>query len=357
MSLKARIAALIEAQGPMSVAQFMTAALHDPKGGYYATRDPLGADFTTAPEISQMFGEMLGLWCVQLWHDQGLKRPRLVELGPGRGTMMADMLRAMAVAPDLLSELEVVLIEASPVLAGLQCAKLGDCGVTLRWQPQFDDTLADRPLLLVANEFFDALPLRQYVKTSRGWCERLVTASEGEFSFALAPTPVPPATIPASYEAAPEGGVYETAPAAAALAEDIARIVAEQGGGSLIVDYGYGAPAGFGETLQAVGGNSFADILAEPGEDDLSAHVDFAALAAAGRRGGAAVFGPVTQGKFLARLGLAERAEQLMKANPAKARDLLLAAGRLIGPDTMGTLFKALAFVPASAAAPPGFEP
>jgi len=357
MSLKARIAALIEAQGPMSVAQFMTAALHDPKGGYYATRDPLGADFTTAPEISQMFGEMLGLWCVQLWHDQGLKRPRLVELGPGRGTMMADMLRAMAVAPDLLSELEVVLIEASPVLAGLQCAKLGDCGVTLRWQPQFDDTLADRPLLLVANEFFDALPLRQYVKTSRGWCERLVTASEGEFSFALAPTPVPPATIPASYEAAPEGGVYETAPAAAALAEDIARIVAEQGGGALIVDYGYGAPAGFGETLQAVGGNSFADILAEPGEDDLSAHVDFAALAAAGRRGGAAVFGPVTQGKFLARLGLAERAEQLMKANPAKARDLLLAAGRLIGPDTMGTLFKALAFVPASAAAPPGFEP
>ena len=357
MSLKARIAALIEAQGPMSVAQFMTAALHDPKGGYYATRDPLGADFTTAPEISQMFGEMLGLWCVQLWHDQGLKRPRLVELGPGRGTMMADMLRAMAVAPDLLSELEVVLIEASPVLAGLQCAKLGDCGVTLRWQPQFDDTLADRPLLLVANEFFDALPLRQYVKTSRGWCERLVTASEGEFSFALAPTPVPPATIPASYEAAPEGGVYETAPAAAALAEDIARIVAEQGGGALIVDYGDGAPAGFGETLQAVGGNSFADILAEPGEDDLSAHVDFAALAAAGRRGGAAVFGPVTQGKFLARLGLAERAEQLMKANPAKARDLLLAAGRLIGPDTMGTLFKALAFVPASAAAPPGFEP
>jgi NADH dehydrogenase [ubiquinone] 1 alpha subcomplex assembly factor 7 len=357
MSLKARIVALIEAQGPISVAQFMTLALHDPQSGYYATRDPFGADFVTAPEISQMFGEMLGLWCVQAWHDQGLKHPRLVELGPGRGTLMADMLRAMQVAPELLDDLDVVMVEASPVLTGIQQARLANCGLTPRWQAQFDDTLTDRPLLLVANEFFDAMPLRQYVRTERGWCERMVTALNGELTFALAPTPVPPTAIPESRQAAPPGGVYETAPSAAALAEDIARIITARGGAALMVDYGYGEAAGFAETLQAVGGNAFADLLAEPGEDDLSAHVDFAALAAAGKRGGAAVFGPVTQGELLARLGIVERAEQLMKTNPDKTRDLLLAAERLIGPEQMGTLFKALAFLPPSATAPAGFAP
>jgi NADH dehydrogenase [ubiquinone] 1 alpha subcomplex assembly factor 7 len=354
MSLKARIAALIQAQGPMPVSQFMTVALHDAQSGYYATRDPLGTDFTTAPEISQMFGEMLGLWCVQVWHDQGLKHPRLVELGPGRGTLMADMLRAMQVAPELLQELEVVMVEASPVLADIQRRKLAQSHVALRWQAQFDDSLADRPLLLVANEFFDALPVHQYVKTPRGWCERMVTARDGELEFALAPTPVPAAIIPPGREAAPEGGVYETAPAATALAEDIARIVAAHGGGALVVDYGYGEAAGFAETLQAVGGNSFADLLAEPGEDDLSAHVDFAALAQAARRGGAAVTA-ATQGEFLVHLGIVERAEQLMKTNPASSRDLLLAIERLISPEKMGTLFKALAVTPLSAAPPPGF--
>ena len=355
MSLRSRIAALIEAQGPMPLSQFMTVALHDAQSGYYATRDPLGADFTTAPEISQMFGEMLGLWCVQVWHDQGLKRPRLVELGPGRGTLMADMLRAMQVAPELMQDIEVVMVEASPVLADIQRRKLAQSGVSVRWQAQFDDSLADRPLLLVANEFFDALPVRQLVKTPRGWCERMVTARDGELEFALAPTPVPAAIIPASREAAPDGGVYESAPAATALAEDIARIVTAHGGGALIVDYGYGEAAGFGETLQAVGGNAFADLLAEPGEDDLSAHVDFAALSEAARRGGAAVTGPATQGEFLVHLGIVERAEQLMKTNPASSRDLLLAIERLIAPEKMGTLFKALAVTPAAAASPPGF--
>ena len=207
----------------------------------------------------------------------------------------------------------------------------------------------------MANEFFDALPIRQYVKTPRGWCERMVTARDGELEFALAPTPVPAALIPASREAAPEGGVYETAPAAAALAEDIARIVTAHGGGALIVDYGYGASAGFAETLQAVGGNAFADLLIEPGEDDLYAHVDFAALADAARRGGAAVSGLATQGEFLVHLGIVERAEQLMKSNPASARDLLIAIERLIAPEKMGTLFKALAITQAGAPPPPGF--
>ena len=349
MSLKARIAALIEAQGPMSVAQFMTIALLDPKDGYYATRDPFGAqgDFTTAPEVSQMFGEMLGLWILQAWADQGCpKNPRLVELGPGRGTLMADMLRAAAVEPDFTNDLEVVLIEASPVLQQMQAERLRGCGADVSWQAQFDDSLSDKPLFLVANEFFDALPVRQYVRSERGWHERMVTALDGELGFALAPVPVPLPTIPQDREAAPQGGVYETSPAATALAENIASIVAQRGGAALMIDYGYDAVTGFAEALQAVGGHRFADVLAAPGEDDLSAHVDFAALAQAGRRGGAAVFGPVTQGALLASIGITERAEQLMKSHPASAEELLAATQRLIGSDQMGTLFKALAFAP-----------
>jgi SAM-dependent MidA family methyltransferase len=360
MSLAGRIAALIEAQGPMSVAQFMSIALMDPQGGYYATRDPFGAggDFITAPEVSQMFGEMIGLWLVQVWMDQGCpKKPRLVELGPGRGTLMADILRTARVAPGFVEELDVVLVEASPVLRTLQEQKIAPTGVAARWQAQFGDGLDDRPLFLVANEFFDALPVRQYVKTARGWCERMVTAEGGALTFALAPTRVPAAAIPPGLEKAPEGGVFETSPAALALAEDIAGIIARRGGAALLVDYGYWARTGFGETLQAVGGHRFADVLAEPGADDLSAHVDFAALAAAGRKGGAAIAGPITQGAFLAALGLTERADRLARANPAAAQELVAAVQRLIGADQMGSLFKALAFLPPSFDSAPGFLP
>ena len=359
MSLQARIAALIEAQGPMSVAQFMTIALLDPKDGYYATRDPFGAggDFITAPEVSQMFGEMLGLWMLQAWADQGCpKNPRLVELGPGRGTLMADALRAASVEPDFTNDLEVVLVEASPVLQAMQAEKLRNCGADVSWQAQFDDSLSDRPLFLIANEFFDALPVRQYVRSERGWHERMVTALDGRLNFALAPVPVPLPVIPASREGAPQGGVYETSPAALALAENIAGIIAQRGGAALIVDYGYDAITGFAETLQAVGGHRFVDALETPGEDDLSAHVDFMALAQAGKRGGAAVFGPVTQGALLASIGITERAEQLMKAHPESAADLLAATERLIGAQQMGTLFKALAFAPPGVAGFAGFE-
>jgi SAM-dependent MidA family methyltransferase len=185
----------------------------------------------------------------------------------------------------------------------------------------------------------------------------LVTASRGELTFALAPVPAPIATIPANREKAPDGGVYETSPAATALAEAIARIIAAKGGAALMLDYGYAEASGFSETLQAVSGHRFADTLAEPGEDDVSAHVDFAALAQAGRRGGANVSGPVTQGMFLANIGIVERAEQLMKANPDNSRDLLTATERLIGNDQMGTLFKVLAFVPPAISDVAGFPP
>ena len=357
-ALEGRIKALIAAQGPISVAQYMTLALHDAEGGYYATREPFGiaGDFITAPEISQMFGEMLGLWCVQVWHDQGQpKQKRLVELGPGCGTLMADALRAAKAAPEFLLGLEVVLIESSPVLQKAQAEKLKDCGVTIRWANHFDNSMTDRPLLLLANEFFDALPVRQYIKTERGWHERMIVAKNESLDFALAPAPVPGALIPGSRATAPDGGAYEASPASTALAETIARVIAEKGGGALLLDYGYGEEAGFGETLQAVGGHKFADVLAEPGENDLSAHVDFAALGDAAQHGGAAVYGPTPQGAFLAELGITARAEQLINANPGAAQNLLQAIARLIGPDQMGNLFKAMAFLPRSAARPPGF--
>jgi NADH dehydrogenase [ubiquinone] 1 alpha subcomplex assembly factor 7 len=354
--LDARIQALIAAQGPISIAQFMSLALHDPKGGYYATRDPFGSggDFTTAPEISQMFGEMLGLWCIQVWHDQGRpKNARLVELGPGRGTLMADVLRTLKAMPEFFDGLEVTLVEASPVLQGIQKEKLKDSGAKISWSSRFDGA-GSGPLILLANEFFDALPIRQFVKTKRGWCERMVTVTDGALTFALAPTPTPPALIPPDCVEAPEGGVYESAPAATALTEEIATLISRQGGGALIVDYGYAAP-GFGETLQAVAAHSFAALLDDPGESDLSAHVDFAALAQAAKRGGASIFGPRNQGDFLVDIGIGARAEKLMASNPRSAQSLVAGVERLIAPDQMGVLFKALALMPDAAPRPPGF--
>ncbi|MEI9996639.1 MAG: SAM-dependent methyltransferase [Rhizomicrobium sp.] len=340
----ARIAGLIASQGPMPLAEFMALAA----GDYYATRDPFGGggDFVTAPEISQMFGELLGLWIAQSWHDQGKPaRPLLMELGPGRGTLMRDALRAMKLMPEFHDQLAVVLVEASPVLEEAQRAALKDCGVPMRWSRSFAAE-GDRPLYLIANEFFDALPIHQYVKTGRGWCERMVTldAQDG-LVFALAPTPLPDSRVPANRDGAPPGGFFEASPMGEALAEEIAHAVARRGGAALIVDYGYAVP-GFGETLQAVKGHGFGAVLETPGEADLSAHVDFTALGDAAVRGGASVCGPVEQGAFLQSLGIAHRAGVLGQ---------LVELERLTGPEQMGMLFKALAIVPKAAPTPPGF--
>jgi NADH dehydrogenase [ubiquinone] 1 alpha subcomplex assembly factor 7 len=354
-----RISALIASQGPMSIAQFMTLALHDPQNGYYATRDPLGAegDFITAPEISQMFGELIGLWLAQAWHEQGKPaRPRLVELGPGRGTLLRDALRAMKLMPEFRDQLDVVLVEMSPALRHMQETVLKDCGVKLRWVESFGSIAADRPLFLVANEFFDALPIRQYVRTARGWCERMVTAdADGALGFAL--SPVAAGGIPADRDSAPMGGVYEASTAGEALAETIAHVIAACGGAALIVDYGYEEPAGFGETLQAVASHNFAGVLDRPGESDLSAHVDFNALAEAAARGGADAWGAVEQGDLLRALGIEERALRLAHGDGGMRNVLNAQVERLTYADQgrMGALFKALAVVPKGAPTPPGF--
>jgi NADH dehydrogenase [ubiquinone] 1 alpha subcomplex assembly factor 7 len=353
-ALGRRIATLIETQGPLSVAQFMTIALHDRAEGYYAVRDPLGTsgDFVTAPEISQIFGELIGLWCVQVWREQGMPSPlQLVEFGPGRGTLMADALRAAKLAPEFLAHAEVVLVETNPVLRAEQAKRLGDYPLPIVWTERFES--GRRPLFAIANEFFDALPVRQYVRTERGWCERMVVVdTDGELAFALAP--VASAISIEGDQDAPLGAVHERAPAARAIAEDIGRTIAAEGGAALVIDYGYAKP-GFGETLQAIGHHEFKDVLDAPGTIDLSAHVDFANLAASAAYGGARTYGPVGQGAFLQALGIAARAETLSRLNPDQAVSIADAVTRLTAPAQMGALFKALAILPPDAPRPPGF--
>lgn len=348
-----RIAHQIRSQGPLSVAQFMTIALHDSRAGYYATRDPFGSDFITAPEITQIFGELVGLWCAQVWHDQGRpEHARLIELGPGRGTLMCDALRAARLMPEFLQAIEIVLVESSPVLAARQSDRLSGCGIPARWVRDVSQISYDRPSFMIANEFFDALPVHQFVMTAQGWRERVVTA-DADDTLAFASAPVPP-----TFRAPPErgdarpGAVYEISPAATALVEDIARGVVSAGGAALFIDYGHEG-CGFGDTLQAVGRHRFADVLASPGSVDLTCHVDFGAMARAARFAGAQVLGPIGQGQFLRALGIEARLSRL-----ARNRDGLCehaAVRRLTDAGEMGTLFKALAILPQGAPTPPGF--
>ena len=352
-----KIARLIEAQGPIPVSQFMMLALHDPEHGVYASRNAIGreGDFITAPEVSQMFGELVGLWLLEVWRQQDApKKIRLAELGPGRGTLMKDVLRAARLDAHFLAALDVVLIEASPALQAVQKQTLKDSPTALRWSAKVEDAFGDMPLFLVANEFFDALPIHQYVKMETGWHERMVTSDDGKLGFALAPMTVQGLAIPESRGDVENGAVFETSPASTALAEEVAAHIAQHGGAALFIDYGH-AGTGFGETLQAIARHQYAPLLESPGTADLSAHVDFAALAEAVERGGAKPFGPATQGHFLRTLSIEHRAEKLAKKNPAQAKSIRSALERLTAPGQMGNLFKALAIMPPTTPIPPGF--
>lgn len=354
-----RIAETIASQGPISIAEFMTLSLHDPQGGAYASRNPIGAggDYITSPEVSQTFGEMCGLWLVQCWHNQKQpKKPMLVELGPGRGTMIRDVLRTFhSAARKFLNEAEVVLVEASPVLEAMQREALKDSPAPVRWVKSFSDIVVDRPLYLLANEFFDCLPIHQYLKTEYGWCEKMVGAKDDALILGLKQLPVPDAVLPPGFENAPMGGVYETNPGAEAIMGDIGRGIAAHGGAALVIDYGYTAPA-YAETLQAIKRHKYADVLSAPGSCDLSAHVDFSALLRAGGVEGVMTSGPVDQGDFLAELGIEIRAQRLILANANDAKIIVDGVKRLIDPKAMGALFKAVALTRKSDGAPPGFE-
>jgi NADH dehydrogenase [ubiquinone] 1 alpha subcomplex assembly factor 7 len=358
--LEAELRRIIAADGPMSVATFMGLCLGHPVHGYYTTRDPFGraGDFTTAPEISQMFGELIGLWAAAVWQAMGAPaRLALVELGPGRGTLMADALRAARVMPAFATALDVHLVETSPVLQRRQQETLAAFGVPLAWHGELA-AVPDGALIVIANEFFDALPVHQAVKTPSGWHERMVgLGPDDKLAFALHPDPIPglAALVPESVAGAPTGAVFEWR--SGDVASEIARRVAAHGGAALVIDYGHGESA-VGETLQAVGRHGFADPLATPGEVDLTAHVDFAALARAARAAGARVHGPVSQGAFLRRLGIEARAAALRaKATAAQAADIDAALARLIGSGgAMGESFKAMALADPKLAALPGFD-
>ncbi|MFA6116244.1 MAG: SAM-dependent methyltransferase [Sphingomonas sp.] len=314
---------------------------------YYATRDPLGAagDFTTAPEISQMFGELIGLWCADLWDRAGRPDSAWVELGPGRGTLAADALRAMATAG--LTP-PVHFVETSPTLRAAQAERAP--GAT--WHNDVSTLPDDRPLIVVANEFFDALPIRQLVRALDLWHERFVACQDVLF-LPIAGKQVPAEIIPEALRDAPPGSVIETSPASVAVMRALAGAVARQGGAVLAIDYGYEGPA-IGDTLQAVRGHRFANPFDQPGEQDLTAHVDFATLAAAARMEGAHAYGPIGQGALLTALGVDARAAALANAAPDRADSIAADRERLTG--AMGNLFKALAVTAPGWPVPAGFS-
>ncbi|WP_159999461.1 class I SAM-dependent methyltransferase [Roseomonas sp. 18066] len=317
---------------------------------YYAGRDPFGAsgDFTTSPEISQAFGECLGLWCAVVWRAMGQPDPvLLVELGPGRGTLMADALRAVAtVMPEFRESLQVHLVEQSPSLRLTQARTLLPTGAAPFWHDSID-TLPEGPALILANEFLDALPIRQFIRRGDGWMERYVAA--GAFVELQAEG------APALPGDAPEGAVQETCEAGLGLARQLAARIADQGGAALFIDYGPGR-SGPGDSLQALRQHQSADPLGPAGSADLTAHVDFQAIATAARAGGARAEGPLPQGIFLQGLGLITRASMLARSHPASAGMQLSAAQRLIAPEGMGRLFKALGLCHPDLPTLPGFE-
>jgi SAM-dependent MidA family methyltransferase len=348
-----RLRRMIEAGGPMPVSAWMALCLGDPEHGYYMARDPFGpdGDFTTAPEISQLFGEMIGVHFALAAKVSALEGAvTLAECGPGRGTLMRDMLRTLKrVAPQLRPR--VMLVETSARLRDIQRGALAGMA-----EPEFLDTPdalpVTRPLLLVANEFLDALPFRQFIKRGGVWRERMVDVAGDAFAFVPGTASISPADLPPGATLQPDGAIFELAPAREAAVATLAEHVRQAGGAALLIDYGH-VESGFGDTFQAMRDHAFADVLAEPGLADLTSHVDFAPLLAAARRAGC-VAATMEQGDFLIGLGLLERAGALGAAHDEATRERIRqAVARLAGPEAMGRLFKVLALAAAAPLAPP----
>jgi NADH dehydrogenase [ubiquinone] 1 alpha subcomplex assembly factor 7 len=360
--LEAEIRRRIQMAGPMPVRQYMELCLSHPVHGYYTTRDPLGraGDFITSPEVSQVFGELLGLWAASAWHQMGQpENVRLVELGPGRGTMMQDALRAMQVVPAFRAAIVVHLVEISPALQKRQQETLAGVDVPMMWHQTFDE-VPDGPTIVLANELFDALPVNQAIKQFNGWYERVVEIGpDGKLAFGIANDLIPlfDQLVPPSLREAPIGAIYEWR--ADNLPLSLSRRMVRQGGAALVVDYGHleSAP---GDTLQAVGGHAFVNPLESPGAVDLTAHVDFQAFALAAESMGAGVTGPIPQAEFLRNLGIDKRAASLKAlASPEKASEIDSAIRRLLGEGRteMGSLFKAIGIAHPSLGILPGFAP
>ena len=361
MTLEEILIEKIRDTGPLTIAEYMEQALAHPEHGYYMRRDPLGVDgdFITAPEISQMFGELLGLWAGVTWRMAGSPPSvNLVELGPGRGTLMADMLRAARLVDEFPEALEVHMVETSPVLRQMQEEKLegADLAQAPVWHSAFAD-VPEGPSIIIANEFFDALPVEQYFHAGDFWCPRMVDIKpDGDgLCFVLLP-PYDPPDLPPGLIDAPADVMVEFCPAGLDICEDITRRISEHGGAALLVDYGH-CQSSHGETLQALKSHKYHDPLVTPGEADLTAHVDFGALAQRVFATGGRALGPVTQAHFLGVLGITERAQMLCEnASPGQADEIERALLRLTGEKEMGELFKVMAVIPLESPTPPGFE-
>ena len=353
MRLLDRLKAEIRQNGPMTVAQYMSACLHDPAGGYYATRPRLGAVMKSpsAPMVSQMFGELIGLWSAEVWVRLG--RPARVlwaELGPGDGTLICDALRAARAAPAFLTAAELWMVEPSGPLAAAQQERLAAAPVRPRWIQALDELPRDAPLILIANEVLDCLPARQFVRTAKGWAEKVVgLGGDGGLAFGLGAGPAGQWRPDAK-----PGDVVETSPAQTALGAELGERAAGQGGAALLIDYGRSDP-GFGDTLQALKGHRKVKPLQAPGEADLTVHADFPAVLQAAAARGAAATTPLSQRDFLVRLGVEARAAALARSRPDRAEVIARQLDRLIGPGQMGELFKA-ACIHQPGLTPPGFE-
>ncbi len=340
----------IVAEGPISIARYMAICLLDPQYGYYTTRDPLGAggDFTTSPEISQMFGELIGLWLAQIWLDQG--RPgtfTLAELGPGRGTLMADILRATAGVPGFHEAASLWLVEASATLQATQRTTIK--ALSPNWCDKVADLPDNAPLFVLSNEFFDALPIRQFQKTETGWQERMIGRADGHLAFGLAPA-TKMSLLEARFADASPGDTAELNSPAEAITADLSATIGAKGGAFLALDYG--TWDGTGDTLQALRNHAYDPPLAHPGEADLTSHVAFRWLAEAAPDLRAHF---AEQRTFLTALGIEHRATALAKARPDQEAAITSARTRLTDAKEMGRLFKVLALLPPSAALPPGF--
>ena len=340
MSLKSRLEAEIAGGGPIGVADYMFRCLHDPRDGYYATRPAIGpaGDYITAPQISQMFGELIGLMLIEAWRARDEPSPAiLAEAGPGDGTLMSDIARVARRADAFLAACDVWLVEASAPLRAVQGARISGFPATPRWAQSLADLPERAPLFLVANEFLDCLPARQFQRTAAGWAERVVGLDDaGALAFGLRPL-----SGDDGFPDAEPGAVFERSPAQEAVGSELGARIADQGGVALLIDYGRGLP-GAGDTLQALAGHRKVNPLADPGRADLTMHVDFPAVLAAAKAAGAEV-GVMTQGDFLRRLGIEARTEALALSHPDRAEQLRRQLTRLTAPDQMGELFKVAA--------------
>lgn len=340
--LEQKIRRQIAISGPISVAAFWAQALFDPQFGYYTTKEPFGSDgdFITAPEVSQMFGEMLASWWVATVQTNGLSNIALVEIGPGRGTLMADMLRTISqIDPKMRKSLTVHMVEASPRLTKFQQQALANSGFKIEWH-ETPDTLPEQPLGIIANELFDAIAIRQFEKTQSDWLERCIAIDDqNELCFTLGTARLDETMVPD--QAAPLGSIFEYSPAREAFMQTLAQRIALDGGFGLFIDYGH-TKSGFGDTLQALKSHEFANVLAAIGATDITSHVDFEALSLSTKFAGAKANPVLEQGDFLSRIGIKERAERLIKGAPEQSQNISISLKRLIDTGQMGRLFKVL---------------